>query len=191
MRKLRRFIVFFLIVAISVGIGYGAQKFEEFMVRKNHPLKYSEYVEKYSKEYEIPETLLYSVIKCESSFDPEAKSRAGARGLMQLMPKTFEEMARRLGEEFKEELMFDPETSIRYGSYYLDYLYNIFGDWKLVLAAYNGGMGNVRKWMEDSEYFDGVNIIKYPKGFEETKQYVERVTEAQKMYTELWFNDNK
>ncbi len=160
------------------------------MIRKNHPLKYSEYVEKYAKQYEIPETLLYSVIKCESSFDPEAKSRAGARGLMQLMPKTFEEMARRLGEEYKEELMFDAETSIRYGSYYLDYLYNIFGDWRLVLAAYNGGMGNVRKWMEDSEYFDGVKIIKYPKGFGETEQYVQRVTDAQKVYEELWFKNN-
>ncbi len=160
------------------------------MIRKNHPLKYSEYVEKYAKQYEIPETLLYSVIKCESSFDPEAKSCAGARGLMQLMPKTFEEMARRLGEEYKEELMFDAETSIRYGSYYLDYLYNIFGDWRLVLAAYNGGMGNVRKWMEDSEYFDGVKIIKYPKGFGETEQYVQRVTDAQKVYEELWFKNN-
>ena len=124
------------------------------MIRKNHPLKYSEYVEKYAKQYEIPETLLYSVIKCESSFDPEAKSRAGARGLMQLMPKTFEEMARRLGEEYKEELMFDAETSIRYGSYYLDYLYNIFGDWRLVLAAYNGGMGNVDEWLKNPEYSD-------------------------------------
>ena len=86
--------------------------------------------------------------------------------------------------------MFDAETSIRYGSYYLDYLYNIFGDWRLVLAAYNGGMGNVRKWMEDSEYFDGVKIIKYPKGFGETEQYVQRVTDAQKVYEELWFKNN-
>lgn len=188
---MRRFIVFFLIVAISVGIGFGAQSFEEYMIKKNHPLKFTEYVEKYAEEFDIPKALLYSVIKCESSFDPEAKSRVGARGLMQLMPKTFEEMARRQGEEYREELMYDPDTSIRYGSYYLNYLYNIFGDWKLVLAAYNGGMGNVRKWMEDSEYFDGVKIIKYPKGFGETEQYVERVTEAEKVYTKLWFNDNK
>ena len=188
---MRKFIVFFLIVAISVGIGYGAQSFEDYMIKQRHPLKYSEYVDKYSEQFDIPKTLLYSVIKCESGFDTNAKSRVGARGLMQLMPKTFEEMARRQGEEFKEELMYDAETNIRYGSYYLNYLYNIFGDWKLVLAAYNGGMGNVKKWMEDSDYFDGVKIIKYPKGFEETEGYVKRVTDAQKVYVELWFSDNK
>lgn len=100
---MKKFIVLVLLVSLSVLTGYGAQIFEQHRIKKSHPLKYSEYVEKYAEEFNIPEPLLYSVIKCESSFNPEAKSRVGARGLMQLMPKTFEEMAKRQGEQYAED----------------------------------------------------------------------------------------
>lgn len=188
---MKRFTAILLILAVSIGMGYLAQTLESEKTLKAHPQKYTELVDKYSAEYEIPVDLLYSVIKCESNFDSNAKSSAGACGLMQLMPKTLEDMMRRCGESYKEELIFDPETNIKYGSYYMHYLYNIFNDWDMVLAAYNGGMGNVKKWMQDSEYYDGAKIIKYPKGFDETENYVKRVNEARKAYNELYYREKK
>ncbi len=186
---MKKFTAIFLIIAISVAVGFGAQKLEDHTTKVKHPLKYSEFVEKYAAEYEIPETLLYAMIKCESSFDPKAKSSAGAVGLMQLMPRTFEDMARRQGEEFDKNMMSDAETNIRYGAYYLHYLYNIFRDWNLVLAAYNGGMGNVKKWMQSSEFYDGTKLIKYPKGYSETENYVKKVNETKKLYEKLYFTE--
>lgn len=186
MKKTSRVLIVFLIIAVSVCVGYIAQKIQETSELASHPLKYQALVEKYSKEYEIELPFLYSVIKCESGFDCNATSGAGAKGLMQLMPATMEDMMRRCGEAFDETKMYDPETSIRYGAYYLDYLYKIFNDWDLVLAAYNGGMGNVKKWMENPEYYDGTKICKYPKGFGETERHVKKVNKAKEKYIELY-----
>lgn len=185
---MKRIIATVLILALSVGIGYGAQELEKYLRYKAHPLEYTEFVERYSEEFEIPIEMLYAVIKCESSFDSTAVSSVGATGLMQLMPRTLEDMMRRCGEQYDERLLYDPETNIRYGSYYLRYLYNIFQDWDVVLAAYNGGMGNVRSWLKDSEYYDGAKLIKYPEGFEETENYVKKVNKAEATYRELYFD---
>lgn len=188
---MKRFIAVILILAISVGIGYGAQELETHLKYKNHPLKYTELVEKYSAEYEIPIDLLYGVIKCESGFDSTAVSSVGATGLMQLMPHTLEDMMRRCGEQYDERLLYDPETNVKYGAYYLRYLYNIFQDWDIVLAAYHGGMGNVREWLKSDKYYDGAKLIAFPEEFEMTENYVKKVNKAREMYTELYFGSEE
>ena len=86
-------------------------------------------------------------------------------------------------------MLYDPETNIKYGTYYLSRLYNRFGDWDTALAAYNGGEGNVSEWLKDKKYSDdGIKLKtdKIPDEFSETKNYVKKVNKALKKYKELY-----
>ncbi len=156
-----------------------------------YPLEHKEYIEKYAAEYEIPTELLAAVILTESGFDHTAKSRAGAVGLMQLLPSTAEEICGRMKLEYTEQLLTDPESSIKIGAYYLRYLYNNTGkNWDTACAAYNAGIGNVKKWQKDSRYSeDGVALKEIPIG--ETREYVRRINEYSAKYKELYFTEGE
>lgn len=180
-KNTKRGIVISTIVALSlcvgIAIGYLWGLFE------TQPYKYYDHVTTYAEEYGVPEELLYGVIKVESNFDKDARSRVGAMGLMQMMPRTFEWLTSKehLGEHLPVASLYTPKVSIRYGAYYLNYLYERFGDWNTVLAAYNGGEGNVSKWLKDEAYSDdGVTLKDIP--FAETKAYVEKVNAAMENY---------
>ena len=85
--------------------------------------------------------------------------------------------------------MFDPEVNIRYGTYYLKYLYTKFDhNWNTACAAYNGGEGNVAKWLSDAKYSDGEgNLTDFPKEFGETKNYVKKIRHSRDMYLTLYY----
>ena len=163
------------------------------VIEKNvypRPDEYAPFVEKYSSEYGVPEELVYAVIKTESSFNSSAVSSKGAIGLMQMMPSTFEWLTKDvLRDHLSSGMLYDPETNIKYGTYYLSRLYNRFGDWDTALAAYNGGEGNVSDWLADSRYTkDGKKLIidNIPKEFAETKNYVKKVNKAFEKYKTLY-----
>ena len=82
-------------------------------------------------------------------------------------------------------LLQDPEISIRYGTYYLQYLQQKFQNWNTTLAAYNGGEGNVAKWLENPEYSDGEGNLTYIP-FDETRSYVKKVNRAMDTYEKLY-----
>ena len=109
---------------------------------------------------------------------------------MQMMPATFEWLTNDiLRDGHNVGMLYDPETNIKYGTYYLSRLYGRFGNWDTALAAYNGGEGNVSEWLKEKKYSnDGVtlNIDKIPREFAETKNYVKKVNYAYKRYQELY-----
>lgn len=94
----------------------------------------------------IDPVFLAALIRVESAFYPEAVSRKGARGLMQVMPATGEEVARKLGIEWAgAHQLHDLELNVRLGVFYLDWLLDYYaGNYKFALTAYNRGPGNVR-----------------------------------------------
>lgn len=150
--------------------------------------EFEEYVTKYSKEFDVPEALVYAVIRTESSFDPNARSSVGAIGLMQLMPDTLDWLSRLLDEEQPTGEINDPETNIKYGTYYLRHLYNRFGNWETAIAAYNAGHGRVATWLKNQEYSDdGITLKVIP--FEETKNYVNKITGNYNTYKKLYYKD--
>jgi soluble lytic murein transglycosylase len=150
----------------------------------SYPLTYGEYVSRYSLEFDVPQEVIYSIIYCESSFQPEVVSSVGAVGLMQLLPSTFSDLQKRLGESYSDNALLDPEINIRYGTYYLSYLYDIFHEWETVYAAYNAGMGRVKGWLQNKEYSeDGVLLTSIP--YSETEKYVKSVSTAVEKYREL------
>lgn len=156
-----------------------------------HPDDYVQYVEEYAAEYNVPSSVIFAVIKVESDFDPNAESVAGARGLMQMLPSTFEWLTsdEHLGEHLHKDELFEPDVSIRYGTYYLDYLYKKFDrNWDTAIAAYNAGEGNVAKWLKDPEYSDGNGTLTdIP--FKETKNYVKKVNDEIATYKELYYKN--
>lgn len=166
------------VIGVSIII-HIEKKIEE----KSYPLEYYEIVEQNSSDFGVPMNVIFGVILTESSFEPSAVSKTGAVGLMQIMPETFADLQRRLGEEYDDDMLFDPEVNIRYGTYYLSYLYDIFGDWEMTYAAYNGGMGNVRKWLADERYSKDGKLVNIP--FAETEAYVKKVSSASEKYKEI------
>lgn len=189
--QLKRFIAVLLIVCISLGLGIAVNEIWNYIERKTHPKSYAEIISAASVEFDVPEYIIYATIKVESNFDPEAESSAGARGLMQMLPSTFEWLTK---DHLREDLPFpkkqltDPEVSIRYGTYYLSYLYKKFDyNWNTAFAAYNGGEGNVAKWLKDPKYSDGDgNLVAFPKEFKETENYVKKIHNAIETYRELY-----
>ena len=132
---------------------------------------------------DLDPALVLAVIMAESRFDETAISRAGAQGLMQLMPNTAADIARRMGNtDFAPYHVWDSDTNIRMGMFYLNWLktrYN--GNIELALAAYNAGLGNVDSWLADpSLSADGVTLTHIP--FPETENYIRRVNQFRRIY---------
>ncbi len=127
------------------------------------------------------------MIKAESNFDRRAVSERGARGLMQIMPETGSWIALQMGSPaFKPDQLFEPETSIVFGAWYLADLGREFDqDIVLILAAYNGGPGNVKEWISSNKLTRGkVTIEKIP--FPETRNYVRKVLFYHQIYSYLY-----
>lgn len=168
----------FLVLSVLLGVMYFAVlKITDTL----YPLKYEEIVERYTAEYELSESFVYAVIKCESGFDENAVSSVGARGLMQIMPETFLWLCEKEGEAYTEEDLFTPEVNIKYGTMYYGMMLKKFGDIETAVAAYHAGTTNVKKWLSDENYsLDGKTLYDIP--FPQTKAYVERVMKAKNIY---------
>jgi soluble lytic murein transglycosylase-like protein len=101
------------------------------------------------------------------------------------MPSTFTEITEdRLKEGLDPIKRLDPDTNIKYGTYYLSYLFARYGDWDAVFAAYNGGLGNVDEWMGEDEKLTLDEI-----SFKETRNYVKKVNNAIEKYKKLYAFD--
>jgi soluble lytic murein transglycosylase len=151
------------------------------------PLKYEKAVVKYSIENRLDPYLVYSIIKVESKFDTYAISPKGAMGLMQITPPTGRYIATLLEDKkYKQEMLYDPEKNIKFGCFYISKLYKDFnGDIDSALAAYNGGEGNVRKWLKTDETGKKyLNTEEVP--FAETRDYIKKVKRNYKIYKFLY-----
>ena len=134
------------------------------------PNKYVDKVCAAADEFGLSRPLVKSVVWAESRFDKNATSHKGAKGLMQLMPETFDACAQALGLP-KNADMYDAENSLRCGCYYLSILIDKFdGNVTAALMAYNAGETNARKFLNGEEIFP------------ETKKYLAAIGKAQKVY---------
>lgn len=146
------------------------------------PLSHEAAIREQAGEKRLDPSLIAGVIYAESKFS-DATSSAGALGLMQLMPDTAHFIAQRSGgTAFTTEDLSTPEINIAYGSWYLRYLLDRYdGDELLALAAYNGGMGNVDRWVAEA-HLRGERLEVADIPFPETRAYVERVLDARREY---------
>lgn len=152
------------------------------LLRIAYPKKYSDSVRECALIYGVDEELIYAIIRCESNFDIDAVSSAGAVGLMQLTYDTVCWVAGRNGEQIPDESVLTvPEINIRYGVEVFAVLAEEFDDIGVSLAAYNAGRTRVLKWLADSRCSkDGILLeyIPYP----ETDNYVTKVLRTVEIY---------
>ncbi len=187
-QQTKRIIAILLIFCISIGGGILINEIWTVIEKRTHPIEYGEIIANASKEFDIPEYIIYATIKVESNFDPDAVSNKGALGLMQMMPSTFQWLTDEdhLNEGLSTRTLDDPEVSIRYGTYYLSYLYKKFNyNWDTAFAAYNAGEGTVTKWLSDTKYSDGKGCLTdIP--YKETEKYLKKINQAIEKYKELY-----
>ncbi len=155
-----------------------------YFIDMYYPRQYQEAIHEQSTKRGVDPYLVMGLILQESRYNPEARSRVGATGLMQIMPPTGKELASKINRLFTERRLTDPEYNIELGTFYLRHLINTFGGVEeLAIAAYNGGQGNVRKWRRNNQRPLDEFIESIP--FSETRNYVKRVTLLRGTYREL------
>ena len=167
------------VVLAAIGVFVYLQKSEPaWYARLWYPLRYPTIVRTYAQQQKLDPALLAAVIETESKFKADARSSAGAVGLMQLTPATAEGIAQYThGTRFKLSDLGDPDINVRYGTYYLRLLLDKYhGNERLALAAYNAGQGTVDGWLAQHE---GIQ-------FADTRAYVDKVESLKKLYRRIY-----
>jgi soluble lytic murein transglycosylase len=170
---------------LGIPTSHGPRRFWELAF----PLPYREPLERYAEQRSLDPYLLAGMIRQESEFNKEAVSRADARGLTQVMPRTGRELSRKVGmKRFTTRMLFNPEVNLRLGTFYFRTLGNsLDGNWEATLAAYNGGKSRVDRWLqwgpfrEPAEFIESIPIT-------ETREYVMVVQRNGEIYRRLYEN---
>lgn len=186
--RLSRWLAVWMLLLVA-SIALLADSWQLFL-RCQYPLPYCDMVARESERFALDPMLVYAVMKAESGFDERAGSSAGACGLMQLMPETFEWMQSKLGEEglYTRADLFDPQVNIHYGCALLRLLLDVYGNEGTALCAYNAGMGTVNGWLKDAQLSsDGQTLYRIP--YPETGTYLCRVQKNREMYLRLYGED--
>ena len=187
---MKRTIIIISILIVSALIAFLWVYIDDHITRSNHPLpeEYTAVIDKYSEEYAVPKELVFAVIKTESDFKSDVVSNAGAVGLMQVTPDTFLWLSKKTEDKYDDvNLLYNPEINIKYGVYYLSWLYSRYGSWETALAAYNAGHGKVDSWLENPEYSKNGVLTNIP--YKETREYVKKVMNAKDTYKKLYFEN--
>jgi soluble lytic murein transglycosylase len=172
------------------------------------PSFYTEIVYSNSKANDVDPQLVSAVIREESRYDYKAVSSAGARGLMQIMPSTGKGIAKQSGvEKFETDMLFEPKTNIKMGSWYLSQLIDsftartreyfiskgtpqsesVYTDIAIILAlgGYNAGPGRMRNWMEEYGIED-IDVFVENIPMQEPRYYIKKVLDSYEMYKSLY-----
>lgn len=174
----------FVVILLIVIVAFQNTK---WILKTIYPLHYYDLIEKYATEYEVDPYLVVAIIKNESKFNPNAVSKKDAKGLMQIAPITGRWASEKLEiPNYTEDMLFEPELNIKIGTWYLNVLKHEFGEnLEVIIAGYNAGNGNVKGWLDDSNYSkDGKTLYEIP--FNETKIYKEKVLRDYKRYNKIY-----
>ncbi|WP_108649939.1 transglycosylase SLT domain-containing protein [Dongshaea marina] len=169
-------------LAVQATIKAHAWDLLEFRFPKPMPGMFS----RFAKMRDLDVTLLYAMARQESALYQRARSHAGARGLMQLMPATAKQVARKIGFPYRGvSQLYHPEANVRLGSAYLKELLNTFGGNRIfAAAAYNAGPHRVKKWLH--RYSDmPLDLWVESIPFRETRHYVQNVLSYNLIYQHL------
>lgn len=184
-RVILRAVTLFVVLVLA-AVGALSLWSPEWWQRLIYPLEYCQAIKESADAAGIDPYLIAAVIYVESGFDANSRSRAGARGLMQMLPNTAKEAAEQLGDrDFAVEDLDTPEVNIRYSTWYLRRLIRKYDSTTFALAAYNGGGGNMDKWLKGREGERERDVIAdIP--FRETREFVARVEKTEEIYRRLY-----
>ena len=174
-KRIKMFLVLLLLIGVGILIYFYLPPILSDAI---YPLEYRDWIKKYAAQYDLNPNYVAAVVFSESHFNSGATSPVGARGLMQIMPATGAGIAKNLGEggSYDAGKLYDPETNLRYGCYYLSSLVHKYAyrD-SLPLIAYNGGVGLADRYAVS-------RAVPNP----ETSYYVVKVKKNEQIYNQLY-----
>ena len=174
-----------LVAAVAV---FAAPRLWNRAERFLYPRKYEQLVDKWAETYQLDPLLVDAFIRTESGFDPQATSSVDARGLMQMTEETFLWLRSKIaeGEDLQFADLYDPETSIRFGCYYLHLCLTRYnGDVATAAAAYHSGWGTVDNLLQMEEHSaDGETLQGFP--YSQMHHYVNKITACYQVYQRLY-----
>ena len=183
-------IIIAAILVLSIGFGFAFDGIATVIEKKQYPLheRYAEDIRATAAKYGIPEAILWATVSTRSGFASNLEGKNGGIGLMQLTPEEFAMIqADILGEVPQDKgLLYDPEKNLECGAAYLSFLYDRYGVWETVFAAFDAGTEAVDAWLIDPAYVSEVGTlasIPNPK----TEQFVRDVMHAHELYVKLYF----
>lgn len=178
--------IYIVLIVVVIMMLLGIHVVKTFV----YPLKYKEQIIKYSKSNNIDPYLILAIINTESKFNKDAVSNMKAKGLMQITKPTAEEIntITKSTEQINDDTIYDVDVNLEIGCYYLASLIEKYnGNYYLAICAYNAGMGNVDKWLEQSIISSSLDTTDVVLPFNETTNYLKKVIKAYKMYKKIYF----
>jgi soluble lytic murein transglycosylase len=191
MKKHRKLLITAAVLAVMVVAAIFLLRWVHIQVlHKMYPRNYAQEVTAAATENGLDPNLVYAVIRQESRFQADAESSAGAVGLMQLTPDTFEWLQKQENGSvtLPASSLRDPAVNVKYGCRFLAYLIKKYGVLHTSLCAYNAGSGRVDSWLKDSSLSkDGKTLLSVP--YPETEDYARKVEQNYEQYKELYGSD--
>ena len=186
----RRLLILALVILLSIGFGFGYDAVATAVERYRHPIpeRYAPLIEQEAKEFGIPSSIIFALVNCESRFVSNTVSADGEIGLMQISPDLLEKVYTEILHETVPDsgILYDPKTNLHVGTAYLAHLYQTYGVWDIVYAAWQVREDTVDEWLTDQTYLDEQGRLKNIPD-RNTEKFISRVKKQAEMYTTLYF----
>lgn len=186
----KSFAIIAAILVLSIGFGFAFDGIATAIEKKQYPLstRYADEIRAVAAEYGIPEVILWATVRTESGFASNLEGEDGGIGLMQLTPDEFAMIQTDILKVPPEDkgLLYDPQKNLQCGAAYLSYLYQRYGVWETVFAAYDAGTATVDAWLSDSEHVTELGTLKNIPS-PRTARFVRDVMKAHEFYIKLYF----
>ena len=190
MRKKRSGHALPIIIILVVSLAFGGI-FELLCLgveRISHPREYRDTVTLYAAQYDVPEAVIYTMLKTQSNFDSTKLGKNGEIGLMQLTPALYVQLATEVHDaSMNAAALYDPDTNVRYGTMYLAKLYTKYGMWTTVFAAWYAGENTVDAWLSNPNYIDPDFGTLQTVPDKKTAKAVKKAAKAQAIYEKLYY----
>ena len=186
----RSFAIIAAILVLSIGFGLAFDGIATAIEKKQYPLspRYADDIQRVSAEYGIPEVILWAIVRTESGFSSNLEGEDGGIGLMQLTPDEFAMIQTDILKEAPQDagLLYDPAKNLACGAAYLSFLYQRYGVWETVFAAFDAGTDATDAWLANPDYVSSLGTLQnIPNA--KTARFVRDVNEAREFYIKLYF----
>lgn len=186
----RSFAIIAAILVLSIGFGFAFDGIATSLEKKQYPLspRYANDIQRISAEYGIPEVILWAIVRTESGFSSNLEGEDGGIGLMQLTPDEFAMIQTDILKEAPQDagLLYDPQKNLACGAAYLSFLYQRYGVWETVFAAFDAGTDAVDAWLANPDCVSELGTLKNIPN-QKTARFVREVTKARELYIKLYF----
>lgn len=186
----RSFAIVAAILVLSIGFGFAFDGIATAIEKNRYPLseRYADDIRAVASEYGVPEVIIWATVRTESRFTSNLEGDDGGIGLMQLTPEEFAMIQTDILRVPPEDkgLLYDPQKNLQCGTAYLSYLYQRYGVWETVFAAFDAGTASVDAWLANPEYVTELGTLKNIPD-KQTARFVRDVMKARELYIKLYF----